>query len=543
MRIVGVDIGSYSVKAALVETRLNSSQLKDFVEIELSHDPAADQSIEQVAALRQIIAKYNPLDHKYVVGLSSEYATHRVITFPFLERKKILQSLPFELEDTIPFSQDDAVFDFRVISQEATHAKVLAVAVLNRNIENILKFCSDVGLDPDVISLDGIALSSIFPPWEGAGENISVQLHVHIGHKRSLINIMSGQSLVGTRCVYFGGHDLAVAVGNAYQLPYIEALKTVAEKSFVLTNKEGASEDQVHFSQIIEKSLSPLLQEINRTIVDVKSDQPEMAPTQAILSGGMSRILNLGPYLTQTFEIPFNVFHHLGRTLRSEIGDTDRVDRASSIAVGLAIEGTRKPRDPAINLRKGEYSKQGKNLKVFWESHRGLIQGAAVLFFVILFYTSLRISFMEENLSAVDTQLKAVAKAPSLNLSSKELKPEPLKRFIKGKQDEIKSKHEVVRLSQMTSALDILKHISQSIPQKGQITLDLKEFNVDGENVTVEGFVGSQSEVEQVKKALSSIPGSGTLTLTGSRTQAPAGKVGFLVTMGVSRVKPPEKKN
>src|SRR4051812_26523664 len=110
-RTIGVDIGSFSIKVAELEGQLKSTTVRDFYEIPLTHEPGQDLRLEKLEALRKVAATYDPAQYRIVVGLGSEFSTSRVLNFPFLERRKILQSLPYELEDVIPFSQDDAIFD------------------------------------------------------------------------------------------------------------------------------------------------------------------------------------------------------------------------------------------------------------------------------------------------------------------------------------------------------------------------------------------------------------------------------------------------
>jgi len=159
-RTIGVDVGSFSVKVAELEGQLKSVTVRDFYEIALTHEPGHDLRLEKIEALKKIAAQYDSAQYTFVVGLGSEYSTARILTFPFLERRKILQSLPFELEDTIPFSQSDAIFDFRIINQKANSTKVLAVAVPKKYIQDLLLLCDDAKLSPSFISLEGIALAN-----------------------------------------------------------------------------------------------------------------------------------------------------------------------------------------------------------------------------------------------------------------------------------------------------------------------------------------------------------------------------------------------
>src|ERR1700722_18507284 len=140
-RTVGIDIGSFSIKVAELEGQLKSTTVRDFYEFPLNHEPGQDLRLDKLEALKKIAATYDPTKYKIVVGLGSEFSTSRVLNFPFLERRKILQSLPFELEDMIPFSQDDAIFDFRTVHQKEASSKVLAVAVPKKHIQELLLLC------------------------------------------------------------------------------------------------------------------------------------------------------------------------------------------------------------------------------------------------------------------------------------------------------------------------------------------------------------------------------------------------------------------
>lgn len=546
MRTVGIDIGSYSIKVVEVESHLKSVVLRDFYELPLNHEPGQDVSLERLEILKRIAAQYDPRQNRIIVGLGSEHSTQRVLTFPFLERRKILQSLPFELEDVIPFSQADAVFDFRIIEQKANTTRVLAVAVPKKYIQEILLLCETAGLDPDIVSLDGFGLSNLFenisaPPkvFEGGGvPEAPAELVVYIGYSKTLINVMQDKRLISSRAIFFGGKDLTNAVSRTYQLPYLEALKGVNEKGFILTSPEGANEDQVAFSNVIAQGLSSLLNELQRTVVDLKAEM-KISFRQGYLMGGMSRLINLCPYLAERLDVPFQVHYHLNEMAKRSIGATDEQEKVCGVAVGLALEGLRKPKNPAINLRKGLFSKQSQKFKFFWEQYRQVVSLSAALFVIFFIYSVLRVGFTEDSLEAVEKVIQDQSKNSSLGITKSQLKPEALRKFIKNKREELESKKEVVRLNGMVSALDVMRSISQAAPPKGQITLDISHFNLDGENLILEGTVVSSAEFELLKRQL----GQNSLVTqvkTGPAPPASPGKFPFQVSMHLTRL--PDRK-
>jgi len=346
---------------------------------------------------------------------------------------------------------------------------------------------------------------------------------------------MQNKRLLWSRASYFGGKDLVNAVSRAYNLPYLESLKGVAERGFVLTNTGGADKDQIHFSQIISQSLTTLVNDMRRTIIDLRSEI-DVEFKQGYLLGGLSGLINLGPYLSQELEIPISVYHHLGEATRLEITRSEAIEKASPVAIGLALEGLRKPRAPAVNLRKNEFSKQNQRFKMLTEKYKDLGKQIAILFFIFLIYSYLRTSFAQDNFDSVEQVIRTTAKNPALALTTSQLKPEALKKFVKAKREEAESKKEVVRLNKTSSALDVLKTVSSALPSKNQINLDIRNFSIDGNNFRLEGFVNSKTEADGILRNLLNLPTFSKVAVSQSKNPAPTGKYGFVATMTVARL-------
>ncbi len=542
MKVIGIDIGSFSVKVAEIEGQGRSAVLRDFREYPLNHEPGQDTRLDKIEALKIIAAQYDGQTYKYVVGIGSECTTSRNLSFPFLERRKILQSLPFELEDVIPMSQSDAIFDFRAIYQRGSSTKVLAVATPKHYIQDVLHLCDDAGISPDIVCPDGIALANHFEDWDQPPKTVDSEhtvvggashLVVHIGYIKTLVDVIHNGALIASRAIYYGGRDLTNAVSRAYQIPYLDALKGVSEKGFVLTNPQGANEDQIAFSQTIALSLSTLISDLQRTIVDLKADlQTDF--TMGHLLGGMSRLINLGPYLTQKLDFPFGVYPHLGKATNSDVQNSEETDRASAVAVGLAIEGLRKTKNPPLDLRRNEFSKQNQTIELLFTRFKSMAQIAAALYIAFFVYSALRSSFGEDNVVAVEKVIRDQSKNPNLNLTSQQLKPESLKKMIKSKRDEIESRKAVIHLNQLSSALDVMRTISTAIPTKDRITLDVTHFNLEGEKAILEGTVNSQQELDSLKNSISQL----AMVTSPVVTPHPAanGKLPFTFAFNVARL-------
>lgn len=542
MRTIGIDIGSFSIKVAEVEgTAGGQMRFREYWEVELNHDPGADVRFEKVEALRKIVSQFDLKNTLITVGLSAEYTTTRVLEFPFLERRKILQSLPFELEDSIPFSQEDAIFDFRILSKNQNTSQVLAVVAPKKHIKDLLLLCDDAGFDPDIVSLDSVAYSnalmqhigrSLSPADAETGVHVA-EVFIHVGYKKTLLNVVKSGAVVLSRAIYFGGYDLANAVARTYDLPFMDALKGVTEKGFVLTSKEGADEAQITFSETLAGPLNQMLSDVNRTLVDLKAEM-KLQYTHCTVTGGLCNIINLANYVNQELKIETSVRENILDHIQTDTSLSAGKIKVAPVAVGLAIETIRKPNSPAINFRKNEFAKESTSLSHFFERNKTLIWASVSLLIVFYIYTFVRGSFVEDNIVAVDQVISDQAKSNNVGFTKAQTKPEAMAKFIRQKQSELDSQKEISKLSKMASALDVVKSLSSAVPSKDQIKLDVTYVKVEGDRVSMEGTVTTEAEFNQLQKRWSQIPSVSGLKL-GPAPKGDVGKYFFQVSMNYKR--------
>jgi general secretion pathway protein L len=115
MKVLGVDLGQYSVKVAELEVTSKGSVLNGFYEFPLSPDPQRDRALETLEILRRVSSQFGGGAAKWIVGVPQNRVSVHNKRFPFKERAKIQKSLAFELEDDIPLDIDDTIFDAKII--------------------------------------------------------------------------------------------------------------------------------------------------------------------------------------------------------------------------------------------------------------------------------------------------------------------------------------------------------------------------------------------------------------------------------------------
>lgn len=548
MKSVGIDIGSSSIKVAEIDGGTKENRLTRLIELPLSVDPNKDTKIEIIDHLRTLMNSYTEdASARFVICMPQEHVVTRFRKFPFRERFKILKSVAFELEDDIPFQQEDAIFDVKVLRYTGKTADVLAMACPKAHVREALSLAQDCGIDPYVLSVEGPSLANLFENWNAAPlerpadyqatpEAVSGKIVVDIGHKKTTVLAFVEDSLAAVRIIDWGVREIAHEVSVRYNLHIVEALKEVQKKAFILLNHEGATGDQIIFSDTIKKALEPMIQKLHLMHLDLQAEFNANYSALTLLGGG-SQIRQLAPYITQRLELNCNRLKSLeglgGLEVPLELSQSPK----SLLAIGLALEGLKKPRNPALNLIRDEFVKQSPVLQLFWErwGHTTLV--AASAFVLLLIYgmakETLATRLLEVTSETLKTQAQSVAGLTGLQASKKSIR-----NYIKTQEKNAKMREAAEIIFSYNSATDILKSIAQKIPNVGDsrkiMPMDILSLKIVGENVEIAGRIPSTMNVDVLVKALTDL-GTGKVETYTPPAPEKSGQKNFGIRLQVKR--------
>lgn len=551
MRSIGIDIGSSSIKVVEIQSTNKSYQLTQYFEFELGRNPTQDQSLEIIDFLRSLSDRYADQKVKFVAALRQDQVSIRNKTFPFNDRIKISRSLAFELEDEIPFSSDSAIFDAKIIRFQGKSADVLACAAPKSAILQQVNRFTDSNIDLDILSVEGLAYANILEHWQQAipqfqSQSVEVEgiehpkknLHVllHLGFSKSLLCFYEGTSLVAVRGLQWGSKLIADQVAKKYNLPFKEAVKEVELKAFILTGQHDTtnSRDVKIFSDLIAKSVQELIKEIQLSLLEIKSEFNAHI-IRMDMTGGPSNIRGLSSFLTQNLELPVNKLAVLDLFSHNLIEKTDKTQSRLAVAIGLAIEGLKKPRNPAIQLLKGPFAKQENQFTKFWTKWGHSTQIAAagfVLFFIFSFLRdNITSTLLESGKEALKKQAKSVANIKKVNETN-------INKYIKENKKRTADLKKISTIVKMNSALEVLKKINDNLPAKEVVKIDIQKVHILDKEVLIEGFAGSPQELNSIQNAIKGITIDGKITsrpsTLGSLPNKTSFALGFKVDRGVN---------
>jgi general secretion pathway protein L len=374
------------------------------------------------------------------------------------------------------------------------------------------------------------------PQLDDAGVSIPLPLSrsrliLHLGHTRSILLVYRDTSLVAIRSLQWGGKDIATALSAAFGFSIFEAMKVLQTKSFILMNSAGAAADQVKLSQTIAAQVDFLLKDLKLTLLEVKTAF-NLEFGEIELMGGTCQIQNLGAYITQGLEIPANI--NLSSLARhpSRLALNGQIEAIAPVAVGLAIEGMKRPRNPAVNLRKEDFVRENVALKRFWDAWRMPVQVALGAFVAFLIFSIIRDQFTASMITTADEKLtEAAVKVAGIKGAPGAIETK-IRSYIKTQRTIIKNQQELSQLDGYISAMDILARISEKMPSRAQgaSPIDITLFDLDNETLTIRGKVASSAAAAQVNSALKDIAVAKSL-----QSLQDAGPGGFAYSLKVKR--------
>jgi general secretion pathway protein L len=551
MKSVGIDIGSYSVKVMEISSSSKGFQLVHFHSHPLTIKPNTDTHFEVIEFLRGLVAKYDLTQTQFVVGVRQDKVAVRQKTFPFVDRNKISKTLPMELEDEIPFSVENAVFDFKIQSVNPPSAEVLAFAVKKEEISRIIQVMKECNIQPDIVSNEGSAFANLVEKWDApigsttiTTTNVvldeitqvmskKVTVNLNMGHSHTLVSVFDAGKLVAVRTILWGGKYIGEAIAKKYNLPLSEAHKELETKGFILTQKQELSPESKAFSDLISRSVRDFIRDLQISILELKAEHNcEIGKIE--ITGGMSLLQGIGPYLTQHLEIPCSRMHVLDSYGQIYFEKSDINDVTVGVSLGLAIEGLKKPRNPAINFLKNEFAIKDTRLQEFWGSWSTTLQILFTMFVLLFVWSMLRVDFS----SMLDTDVRAnlkTAARDALGLAPKQATEPGIKKVLKENRVVVSDFKNAEVYYQMNSAIELFKKLSDVLPSKLSVQIDLVRFQIKDQAMVVEGYVQNETQSSQVFESLKMLAMNEAVTKNRSNLPPFGNKVPFSYSLNVDR--------
>ena len=336
--LIGLDIGSGSIKAAeIVETK-HGGTLKNFGIIDIAHGAIEERTInnpETVAeSLQQLFKSSGFNENNVAVSIGGYSVIVKKIVVQTMAEEKLQETIHFEAEQYIPFDISDVNLDFQILGESESNPNqmnVFLVAAKKEMLDDYINLMNLAGLNPCIIDVESFALQNSFEASYDA-QNQDVAL-IDIGASKTSLNILKNAASVFMRDVSLGCGQI-----NQKIMSLIECSFEEAEQLKYGNTPDKLSPDDL--KGIVSSVVADWCTEIRRALDFFYSTYPDDQIKRIILSGGGANIAEFRKLLateaSTEVEIinPFQNFHFLWRPFLPDPKD----DHVLELAVASQVK-------------------------------------------------------------------------------------------------------------------------------------------------------------------------------------------------------------
>ncbi|WP_066588695.1 type IV pilus assembly protein PilM [Cellulomonas timonensis] len=345
-RVIGLDIGSSCVRAAELEfgsggpTGKAGATLVRFGQSALPLGVVRDGEVTQPetvsAVLRELWARARFESKDVVIGVGNQRVIVRELDLPWMPLAQLKSSLPYQVQELLPMSTDDALLDFFPTSEydgpqgRAVHGMLVAAQrdTVNANVSAV----EGAGLRPQMVDLNAFALVRSLARGDLAQATAAF---VDIGASITTVVVAAQGSPRMVRSLPTGGHSVtnALASNLGISAAEAEALKREVGIGYAVGS------DRTDAAEAIAGVARGLVESVRNTFTYYTANNQGAGIDVVVLTGGGCHLPGLGQYLSSASRLPVVLGDPLSGVRSAKTAQRDSLNGHESLialSVGLA---------------------------------------------------------------------------------------------------------------------------------------------------------------------------------------------------------------
>ena len=349
--VIAVDIGTNTVK--LAQFALSSSEIR-LVRTSVASYPRESASGEVSAETlsRTLEELWQEVKGgKYTVILSIPrmlVTTRRLTDFPAAASDDQLSNLvSMQAETEIPFSAENAVFDYHDVRRGDDGVSVELIAAKRESVQKYIDYLQSIDIAPTGIIPSAMATAALAQPFFDDNTLVQTTMIVDIGAGNTDICLFQGKKLGFSRSFPIGGNDLT----RRYQDEAGGDFEFAERIKLGRAGLDQESSDRIPTYQWAEQLAIQIEQSIGAARRELYSTSSSET-NEIWLCGGGAQINGLADYLTKRLGVATKLWNPLdsfekqgGKIDMAPIGNID-----NTLAVALGIGMNTATHEIALNL-------------------------------------------------------------------------------------------------------------------------------------------------------------------------------------------------
>ena len=316
-RALGIDIGASHIKIAEVEVASRNRELVGLYEI------PRQEGIDPGTQLKDFLTTSGIKADRYIMGLGPAPVYVRRVSFPFGDQKRIKAAIQGEVEDSVPFSIENYVIDYRATSKAGRINNFVVGLCPSNWIDRMNAIAEIAGIMPFSFNLDAeaigqMALHQQLPAaFEGA-----LYAVVDLGFESTKVSLVRGYQpdpqdrkskppatpgeVVDFRTINKGSSELINWIKNERKVSFDEAVQWLVHRAVIkseskaLDEKAGISDG---LSDEMKIALRPIVVELYQSFQAYRGRGGDM-PSAIYITGALSDIKGLKEFFGEELRTP-----------------------------------------------------------------------------------------------------------------------------------------------------------------------------------------------------------------------------------------------
>jgi len=339
--MVGIDIGSHSIKAVLLSQNDTGYVLETVAVEVMPRGAIVDREIQDIEAVGKVVAKIRKKISPSVIQAASAVSGQTVITKIVymdvaLNEQELASQIEIEADSLIPYPLDEVSLDFEALDineSDPSKINVLLSAARTESVEARVAALDAGGFVAKVIDVESYAISRAFDltlqqlPDDASGKIVAT---VDLGATMMLFSVTEASNHIYSRDQLFGGEQYTRAIVSYYNKSFEEA------ELAKLSNDLPPS----YTFEVLAPFHTILVQQIRRAIQMFLTTSGKEKIDYLVISGGSALVEGIEQLLTEELGIhtviadPFS-----GMEISSKINQEQLAKTAPRfmVAAGLAL--------------------------------------------------------------------------------------------------------------------------------------------------------------------------------------------------------------
>ena len=537
-KVIGLDLGRWEIKAAVLKGTYRGYEVVDFVSRRLPLEELEGEELEEATGtmsvstsemaakeaasvdeeeeeeqprltlrelqLRELGALLESMDTEdaiLVAAIPSAQVSSWIIELPFTQPKQITSVLPGVLEERVPFDMDAVLLHTHTLESGpklvdgAPGTRLFCAMARKSELRSLLGELGTAGLDPRYLPVDAGALANLgrFLPDEGGGQTVVL---LDVGHRDTkLCAMVDGVPLV-LRTIDWGGRNVDAALLGRYRF----GMGEVADYKARMVTLAGPADDQAvqQMVGVVRETTRPLVAQLRTTLIAFEEKQHKEVDAIYVCGGG-SELRGFCAFLEK--ELGVRV---MDLPMPPSPGNVPESGAEHALCYALALRGLASGKPQQVGFRTGEFAYRRDIVRM---QRLGMAVAAFVLVVAIFgmgiaVYNAVSLGARERALMG-DIRTTVRQTFPTVADSALVTSSSSLNVFI-AEMDTLNAKVEQIDPANQVTAFDRLKDLSLAVPKDHKIDVDYLE--ITPEAVKLRANTDKFETVDKIENAVKRNP-------------------------------------